>query len=122
MPKAPAENALVKKEMTKVKNCTKKYRKAVRAYYKASATLNKCPATNTKRRATLYKKSEKANAKADEIQDQCTGHRLVLESMMRSGKVVKEETKTKIHKMVADLEKEEQDWSSNTSSDKSAMR
>ena len=64
MPKAPAENALVKKEMTKVKNCTKKYRKAVRAYYKASATLNKCPATNTKRRASLYKKTEKANAKA----------------------------------------------------------
>jgi hypothetical protein len=122
MPKAPAENALVKKEITKVKNCTKKYRKAVRAYYKASATLSKYKGTDSKRRASLHKKSEKANDKADEIQDQCNGHRVILQSMVRSGKVVKEETKTKIQKMVADLEKDEQDWSSNTSSDKEAMQ
>jgi hypothetical protein len=118
----PAENSLVKKEITKVKNCTKKYRKAIRAYYKASATLDKYRGTDSKRRKTLYNKSKKANEKADEIKGQCDDHRVTIESMVREGKVVKEETKTKIQKLLSDLEKDELDWSSNTSRDRSAMR
>ena len=118
----PAENALVKKEMTKVKSCTKKYRKAVRAYYKASSTLGKYRGADSKRRTTLYNKSKKANEKADEIKDQCNGHRVVLETMVREGKVVKEDTKTKIDKLFSALDKDELEWSSNTSSDMSAMQ
>ena len=118
----PAENALVKKEITKVKSCTKKYRKAVRAYYKASSTLSKYRGTDSKRRTTLYNKSKKTNEKADEIKDQCNEHRVVLETMVREGKVVKEDTKTKIEKMFSALEKDELEWSSNTSSDRSAMQ
>jgi hypothetical protein len=118
----PAENALVKKEITKVKSCTKKYRKAVRAYYKASSTLSKYRGTDSKRRTTLYNKSKKTNEKADEIKDQCNEHRVVLETMLREGKVVKEDTKTKIEKLCSALEKDELEWSSNTSSDRSAMQ
>ena len=117
-----AENSLVKKEMTKIKSCTKKYRKAVRSYYKASSTLGKYRGTDSKRRATLYKKSQKANEKADEIKDQCNDHRVVLETMVRDGKVVKEDTKTKIDKLFSALDKDEMEWSSNTSSDRSAMQ
>lgn len=117
-----AENSLVKKEMTKVKSCTKKYRKAIRNYYKASATLGKYRGKDTKRRATLYKKSQKANEKADEIKGQCDGHRVILNSMVREGKVVKEETKTQIEKLFSTLDEDEMDWSSNTSSDRSAMQ
>jgi hypothetical protein len=116
-----AENPLVKKEMTKVKSCTKKYRKAVRNYYKASATLSKHRGT-AKRRETLYKKTKKANEKADEIKDQCDGHRVILSSMVRAGKVVKEETKTQIQNLFDKLSKDEMEWSSNNSRDLSAMQ
>ena len=122
MPRAPAENPVVKKTMTKIKSCTKKYRKAVRAYYKASSTLSKYKGTDSKRRTTLHKKSEKANDKADKIQDECKQHRVILEHFMRSKQVVKEDNKVKIQKMVSELEKDEQDWSSNTSSGKEAMQ
>ena len=122
MPRAPAENPVVKKTMTKIKSCTKKYRKAVRAYYKASATFGKYKGTDSKRRATLHKKSEKANDKADKIQQECNNNRVILDYLMRAKQVVKEDNKVKIQKMVEDLEKDEQDWSSNTSSDKEAMQ
>jgi len=117
-----AENSLVKKEMTKIKSCTKKYRKAVRSYYKASSTLGKYRGKDAKRRATLYKKTQKANEKADEIKHDCDEHRVHLESMMREGKVVKEETKTQIQKLFSTLGKDEMEWSSNTSSFKSALQ
>jgi hypothetical protein len=120
MPKV-AEDPLVKKQMTKIKSCTKKYRKAVRAYYKASAELGKHRGT-AKRREALYKKSKKANEKADKICDECKEPRDILEYMMRAKKVVKEENKVKIKKMFADLDKDEMDWSSNTSRDRSAMQ
>jgi hypothetical protein len=42
--------------------------------------------------------------------------------MMRTKNVVKEENKEEIKKMIANLDKDEMDWSSNTSSDRSAMR
>lgn len=120
MPKV-AEDPLVKKQMTKIKSCTKKYRKAVRAYYKASAELGKHRGT-AKRRETLYKKSKKANENADKIRDECREPRDILEYMMRAKNVVKEENKEKIKKMIADLDKDEIDWSSNTSRDRSAMQ
>jgi hypothetical protein len=120
MPKL-AENPLVKKQMTKIKSCTKKYRKAVRAYYKASAALSKHRGT-AKRRETLYKKSQNANEKADKVRDECREPRDVLEYMMRTKNVVKQENKEKIPKLIAELDKDEMDWSSNTSSDLSAMQ
>jgi hypothetical protein len=122
MPKAPAENPVVKKTMTKLKSCTKKYRKAVRAYYKASATLGKYKGTDSKRRTTLHKKSEKANEKADKIQQECTNNTAILGYFMRAKQVVKEDNNVKIQKLIQDFEKDEQDWSSNTSSDKEAMQ
>ena len=120
MPKV-AEHPLVKKQMTKIKSCTKKYRKAVRKYYKISAELGKHRGT-AKRRETLYKKSKKANENADKIRDECREPRDILEYMMRAKNVVKEENKEKIKKMIADLDKDEIDWSSNTSRDRSAMQ
>ena len=120
MPKV-AEDPLVKKQMTKIKSCTKKYRKAVRAYYKASAALSKHHGT-AKRRETLYKKSQKANEKADKVRDECKEPRDILEYMMRTNNVVKEENRNKINKMIADLDKDEMEWSSNTSRDLSAMQ
>ena len=121
MPRAPAENTLVKKTMTKIKSCTKKYRKAVRTYYKASSTFGNYRGTDSKRRTTLYKKSEKASDKADKIQDECKQHRVILQHLMRSKQVVKEDNKVKIQNLFAELDKDEMEWSSNTSSDKEAM-
>ena len=120
MPKV-AENALVKKAMTKVKSCTKKYRKAVRKFYKTSSKLNKYHGKDSKRRASLHKMSEKANASVDTIKDQCNDHKMNLQSMVQSGKVVKEETKTQIDKLFETLDKDEMAWSSNTSSFKSQL-
>jgi hypothetical protein len=45
-----AENSSVKKEITKIKNCTKKYRKAVRKYYKTSDDLGKYRGTESKQK------------------------------------------------------------------------
>jgi hypothetical protein len=122
MPRAPAETPLVKKTMTKLKSCTKKYRKAVRAYYKASATFGKYKGTDSKRRTTLHKKTEKANEKADKIQQECNSNHVILDYLMRSKQVVKEDNKVKIQKLIEDFEMDEQEWSSNTSSDKEAMQ
>jgi len=116
-----AEDPLVKKQMTKIKSCTKKYRKAVRAYYKASAALGKHRGT-AKRRETLYKKVEKTNDKANKVHDECKEPRDVLEYMMRTKNVVKQENIEKIQKLIAKLDKDEMEWSSNTSSDLSAMQ
>ncbi len=122
MPRAPAENPVVKKTITKLKNCTKKYRKAARAYYKASAALGSYTGKDNKRRTTLHKKSEKANEKADKIQKECHNSHFVLNYMMRSNQVVKDANRVKIQKMFDDYDKDEADWSSNTSSDKKAMQ
>lgn len=120
MPKQ-VENASVKKHMTKIKSCTKKYRKAVRSYFKASANLNKYNGTDSKRRTALYKKSEKANEKADKIHDECKEIRSALDEHLRKNEVVKSENKEKIHKLLVKLNKDEMDWSSNTSSMKKHM-
>lgn len=122
MPRAPAEAPLVKKTMTKLKSCTKKYRKAVRTYYKASATFGNYRGTDSKRRTTLYKKSEKASDKADKIYAECNQHLFILDYMMRSKQVVKDANRVKIEKMVEHFDKDEMEWSSNTSSDKEAMQ
>jgi len=110
------ENSSVKKEITKIKNCTKKYRKAVRKYYKTSADLGKYRGTDSKKRAALYDKSRKANEKADDVKHECEINRGNLTSMMREGMVVKEQTKDTIGKIFAKLDKDELEWSSNTSS------
>lgn len=115
------ENALVKKAMTKVKSCTKKYRKAVRKFYKTSSNVNKYRGKDSKRRASLHKMSEKANANADKIKDECDDHKRNLQSMVQSGKVVKEETRVQIDKLFETLGKDEMMWSSNTSSFKSQL-
>ena len=65
----PASN--LKKEITKIKNCTKKYRSAVRKYYKTSSKLRKYRGTDNTRRTALYKLSEKANDKANQIKVEC---------------------------------------------------
>jgi hypothetical protein len=62
-----AENSSVKKEITKIKNCTKKYWKAVRKYYKTSDDLRKYRGTDSKKRAALFVKTQKANKKADDL-------------------------------------------------------
>ena len=69
-----------------------------------------------------YSRDLVKNENADKIRDECREPRDILEYMMRTKNVVKEENKEKIKKMVADLDKDEIDWSSNTSSDRSAMR
>lgn len=115
MPKT-AENANVKKHMTKLKSCTKKNRKAVRDYYKASENLRKYSGTSTKRREALYNKSKKADLKSRKIQAECVKVRDALEDMIHTGAVVKSENKTKIEQMINKLHKTESEWSSNTSS------
>ena len=50
-----AENPAVKKEMTKLKNCTKKYRKAVSAFYKTSAKLGNLSGPFGKKKDKLRK-------------------------------------------------------------------
>lgn len=121
MPRAPAEAPLVKKTMTKLKSCTKKYRKAVRAFNKTSANLGFYTGKDTKRRTALYKKTKDANDKANKIYAECNQHLFVLDYMMRSKQVVKDANRVKIEKMVEHFDKDERDWSSNTSSDKKAI-
>jgi hypothetical protein len=112
-----AENPLVKKAMTKMASCTKKYRKASRKYYKASAELNRYRGKDTKKRAALYKKSEKAMEKADEIKDECDKCKMNLMSL----NVVKSENKVKVQNLIMRHDKDELEWSSNKSSDIAAM-
>ena len=121
-----AENSDVKKEMTKLKNCTKKYRKAVRAYYKTSVEFNKIfsGAPGKKRDKLSHKlidKSTKANNKADKIKTECESYSKRLEMMMNNNKVVKPENREKIRILIDNFDKDEIEWSSNTSSDLSAM-
>lgn len=111
-----AENSSVKKEITKIKNCTKKYRKAVRKYYKTSDNLGKYRGTDSKKRTALFVKTQKANKKADDVKHECEINRGNLKLMMREEMVVKEKTKDTIAKIFAKLDKDELEWSSNTSS------
>ena len=115
MPKL-VEYPIIKKEITKIKNCTKKYRSAVRKYYKTSSKLRKYRGTDNTRRTALYKLSEKANDKANQIKVECNKSLFNLEDLMRDAKVVREETEDTIKTLFADLNKEELEWSSNTSS------
>lgn len=111
MPKL-VEYPIIKKEITKIKNCTKKYRSAVRKYYKTSSKLRKYRGTSSTRRTALHKLSEKANDKANQIKVECNKSRHNLEVLMHDAKVV-EDT---INKLFVDLNKDELEWSSNTSS------
>ena len=127
-----AENPAVKKEMTKLKNCTKKYRKAVRAFYKTSAKLGNLSGPFGKKkdklRKTLVNKLSKAQTKAEKIKNDCITHRFHLDIMMKSKRdngeqiVIKEENREKIRILIDNLDKDEIEWSSNTSSDLSAMQ
>ena len=106
MPKL-AEYPIIKKEMTRIKNCTKKYKSAVRKYYKTSSNLRKYRGTDNARRTALYKLSEKANDDANQIKVECNKSRHNLEELMRDAKVVREETEDTIKKLFEDLNDDE---------------
>ena len=81
-----------------------------------------------KLRKTLVNKLSKAQTKAEKIKNDCITHRFHLDIMMKSKRdngepiVIKEENREKIRILIDNLDKDEIEWSSNTSSDLSAMQ
>jgi paraquat-inducible protein B len=112
-----AENKLVKKEMTKLASCTKKYKSAVSKYTKSNtkylkrydSVLAKDKTPTLKDRKELKKLKDavkKLSTKVYTIKNDCDENAITLEDMMAEGKVVKEETKIKIQQLFDKLDEE----------------
>ena len=121
-----AENALVKKTMTKVVNCTKKYRKSVRKSMKAYAKFRRLARVDTNYDKKTTKKASadmmKLQLKEKKDREDCEKSVITLEDMDDDGKIVKQETKVKVANLLAKYNADARDWSSNTSSDVANMK
>lgn len=118
-----AENPEVKKKMTKLVACTKKFRKVVRQGSKIKHQWIKLSRKNTGKET---KEEKKLRAKtiiyADRSKDvinKCDAVAIELDEM--KGLVRKEDTKVKIKKLMDRFDEHELDWSSNTDSFKRAQ-
>jgi len=112
-----AENQLVKKEMTKLARCTKKYKSALGKYTKSNKkylnhydmVLSKDKTPTPKDRKELKKLKDavkKISIKVDIIKNECNQNTFALEDMLDEGKVVKEETKIKIQQLFDKLDED----------------
>ena len=121
-----AENALVKKTMTKVANCTKKYRKSLRKSMKAYAKFRRLVRVDTNYDKKTTRKASadmmKQQAKEKKDREDCEKNVITLEDMVDDGKIVKQETKTKVANLLAKYNADAKEWDSNTSSDRANMK
>ena len=121
-----AENALVKKTMTKVASCTKKYRKSVRKSMKAYAKFRRLVRVDTNYDKKTTRKASadmmKQQAKEKKDREDCEKNVITLEDMVDDGKIVKQETKTKVANLLAKYNADAKEWDSNTSSDRANMK
>ena len=119
-----AENPEVKKKMTKLAACTKKFRKVVREGSKIKHQWIKMSRKNSTGKETKEEKKlrAKTNTYADrsiDIMNKCDVVAIELDEM--KGLVRKEDTKVKIKKLMDLFDEHETDWSSNTDSFKRAQ-
>lgn len=119
-----AENPEVKKKMTKLVACTKKFRKVVREGSKIKHQWLKLSRKNlsakeTKEEKKLRVKSNKYENQSKDVITKCDTVAIELDEMRHL--VRKEDTKTKIQKLMDKLDEHETDWSSNTNSFKRAQ-
>ena len=119
-----AENPEVKKKMTKLVACTKKFRKVVREGSKIKHQWMKLSRKNhtakeTKEEKKLRVKSIKYSNQSKDVITKCDAVAIELDEM--SHLVRKEDTKVKIQKLMDKLDEHETDWSSNTNSFKRAQ-
>jgi len=118
-----AENPEVKKKMTKLIACTKRFRKVVRESSKIKHQWMKLTRKNTgketKEEKKLRTKSNKFAARSRDIINKCDAVATELDEM--KGLVRKEDTKVKIQKLMDRFDEHETDWSSNTDSFKRAQ-
>ena len=121
-----AENTLVKKTMTKVASCTKKYRKSVRKSMKAYAKFRRLVRVDTNYDKKTTRKASadmmKQQAKEKKDREDCEKNVITLEDMVDDGKIVKQETKTKVANLLAKYNADAKEWDSNTSSDRANMK
>ena len=105
-----AENTLVKKTMTKVASCTKKYRKSVRKSMKAYAKFRRLVRVDTNYDKKTTRKASadmmKQQAKEKKDREDCEKNVITLEDMVDDGKIVKQETKTKVANLLSILKSE----------------
>jgi paraquat-inducible protein B len=112
-----AENQLVKKEMTKLASCTKKYKSALGKYTKSNTKYlnhydmvlakNKTPTPKDRKELKKLKDAvKKLSVKVDTIKNDCDENTFALEDMLAEGKVVKEETKIKIQQLFDKLDED----------------
>jgi hypothetical protein len=114
-----AENPEVKKKMTKLVACTKKFRKVVREGSKIKHQWLKLSRKNytakeTKEEKKLRVKSNKYEDRSKDVMNKCDAVATELDEM--KGLVRKEDTKAKIRKLMDKFDEHETDWSSNTDS------
>ena len=114
-----AENPEVKKKMTKLIACTKKFRKVVREGSKIKHQWIKLSRKNltakeTKEEKKLRVKSNTYAARSKDVMTKCDAVATELDEM--SHLVRKEDTKAKIQKLMDKFDEHETDWSSNTDS------
>lgn len=119
-----AENPEVKKKMTKLIACTKKFRKVVREGSKLKHQWIKLSRKNvtakeTKEEKKLRTKSNKYADRSKDVINKCEAVATELDEM--KGLVRKEDTKVKIQKLMDRFDEHETDWSSNTDSFKRAQ-
>ena len=119
-----AENSEVKKKMTKLVACTKKFRKVVREGSKIKHQWIKLSRKNltakeTKEEKKLRVKSNTYAARSKDVMTKCDAVAIELDEM--SHLVRKEDTKAKIQKLMDKFDEHETDWSSNTDSFKRAQ-
>jgi hypothetical protein len=119
-----AENPEVKKKMTKLIACTKKFRKVVRQGSKIKHQWIKLSRKNpsgkeTKEEKKLRAKSNTYSNRSKDVIKKCDAVATELDEM--KGLVRKEDTKVKIQKLMDRFDEHELDWSSNTDSFKRAQ-
>ena len=114
-----AENPEVKKKMTKLIACTKKFRKVVREGSKIKHQWIKLSRKNLTAKETKEEKKlrVKSNTYADRSKEGMTKCEAVATELDEMSHLVrKEDTKAKIQKLMDKFDEHETDWSSNTDS------
>jgi hypothetical protein len=110
-----AENAEVKKTLTKMVNCTKKYRevfrKSTRSHKKWMKLLSSDANMEKKTTNKAYAEYRKLSDKESDIRQKCDDISLDLDDMRPL--VIKEETRQKINAAFEKFDKDAREWSSN---------
>jgi hypothetical protein len=115
-----AENPEVKKKLTKLVNCTKKYREVFRKSTKSHKKWRKMIETdpNETKKTTIKAHAEymKLSAKESDARNKCDNISIELDDMRDL--VVKEETRRKIDAAFARFDQDAREWSGVSSSSK----